>query len=74
MAESPEADSRLAEFRFGIELLSKGDNRRDKLNDWLTHRIRPLFEQRGANSRRRDAEMVVLVDQGRKAGHTYSQP
>jgi predicted nucleic acid-binding protein len=36
----------LAELRFGIELLSEGDNRRDKLNDWITHEIRPMFDRR----------------------------
>jgi hypothetical protein len=30
----------LAELRFGIELLSEG-TRRDELNHWLTHQIRP---------------------------------
>jgi predicted nucleic acid-binding protein len=36
----------LAELRFGIELLSEGSSRRDELNQWLTHKIRPLFDQR----------------------------
>jgi hypothetical protein len=35
----------LAELRFGIELLSQGD-KRDDLNIWLTHTIRPMFEGR----------------------------
>ena len=65
----------LAELRFGIELLSKGDSRRDELNDWLTHEIRPLFEQRVLPI----TEDVMLrwrmlVDEGRKTGYTYSQP
>jgi predicted nucleic acid-binding protein len=34
-----------AEIRFGIELL--GDvNLRAQLNDWLAHKVRPMFEQR----------------------------
>lgn len=34
-----------AEIRFGIELL--GDpHRRAELTDWLTHKLRPMFEQR----------------------------
>jgi predicted nucleic acid-binding protein len=36
----------LAELRFGIELLSEGSNRRDALNHWLTHTIRPIFDRR----------------------------
>jgi predicted nucleic acid-binding protein len=36
----------LAELRFGIELLSKGASRRDELNHWLTHTIRPMFDER----------------------------
>jgi predicted nucleic acid-binding protein len=36
----------LAELRFGIELLSDGSSRRDELNSWLTHTIRPMFDNR----------------------------
>ena len=65
----------LAELRFGIEVLSKGDSRRDELNEWLSHEIRPMFEQRVLPI----TEDVMLrwrllVDEGRKTGHTYSQP
>lgn len=35
----------LAELRFGIERLQAGE-RRDELNRWLTHTIRPMFNQR----------------------------
>jgi predicted nucleic acid-binding protein len=35
----------LAEIRFGIQLLDKAD-RRAALNEWLTHTVRPMFEQR----------------------------
>jgi hypothetical protein len=65
----------LAELRFGIELLSKGDKRRDELNDWLTHEIRPMFERR-ALPITEDVMLRwrILVDEGRKTGHTYSQP
>ena len=34
-----------AEIRFGIELLIDA-NRRSELNDWLTHRVRPMFDGR----------------------------
>lgn len=35
----------LAELRFGIELVGE-PNRRTALNDWLTHKVRPMFDQR----------------------------
>jgi predicted nucleic acid-binding protein len=65
----------LAELRFGIELLSEGSSRRDELNSWLTNTIRPMFDQRVLPI---TEEIMfrwrVLVEQGRKAGHTFSQP
>ena len=65
----------LAELRFGIELLSEGSSRRDELNDWLTNTIRPMFDQRVLPI---TEEIIfrwrVLVEEGRKAGHTFSQP
>lgn len=64
----------LAEIRFGIEILADA-TRRAELNDWLTHKVRPMFEQRILDV----SEDVIfkwrmLVEAGRKAGHTYSQP
>src|ERR1039457_6175193 len=35
----------LAEIRFGIERLAE-PNRRAELNEWLTHKVRPMFEHR----------------------------
>lgn len=35
----------LAEIRFGIELVANA-HRRCELNDWLTHKVRPMFGQR----------------------------
>ena len=35
----------LAEIRFGIELVSDA-NRRAELNDWLAHKLRPMFDER----------------------------
>jgi predicted nucleic acid-binding protein len=35
----------LAEIRFGIELVAE-PNRRSELNEWLTHKVRPMFEGR----------------------------
>ena len=64
----------LAELRFGIELLSEGA-RRDELENWLTFTIRPMFEQRVLPV----TEDImfrwrVLLEEGRKTGHTFSQP
>ena len=65
----------LAELRYGIELLSDGSSRRDELNVWLTNTIRPMFDQRVLPI---TEEIMfrwrVLVEEGRKAGHTFSQP
>ena len=63
-----------AEIRFGIELVTDA-GRRAALNDWLTHKVRPMFEQRVLEV----TEDVMfkwrlLVEEGRKAGHTFSQP
>jgi hypothetical protein len=33
----------LAEIRFGIERVAE-PNRRAELNDWLTHKVRPMFD------------------------------
>jgi hypothetical protein len=64
----------LAEIRFGIELLTDV-HRRDALNAWLTHEIRPLFSQRVLDvTEDVILKWRVLVEEGRKSGHTYSQP
>ncbi len=63
-----------AEIRFGIELVADA-NRRAELNDWLTHKVRPLFEQRVlAITEDVMFKWRLLVEDGRKAGHTFSQP
>jgi toxin FitB len=64
----------LAEIRFGIELVAE-PNRRAELTDWLAHKVRPMFENRILLV----TEDVMfrwrlLVEEGRKAGHTFSQP
>lgn len=62
-----------AEIRFGIELVTDA-NRRAELNDWLTHRVRK-FEQRVlAISEDVMFKWRLLVEESRKAGHTFSQP
>ena len=64
----------LAEIRFGIEIVPDA-MRRAALNDWLTQRIRPMFEGRilpiGEDVM---FKWRLLVEEGRKRGHTYSQP
>ena len=63
-----------AEIRFGIELVTDA-NRRAALNDWLTHKIRPMFEQRVLEvSEDVMFKWRLLVEEGRKTGHTFSQP
>jgi toxin FitB len=64
----------LAEVRFGIELLPDV-SRRAELNDWLTHKVRPMFEQRVLPMTEDSMfKWRLLVEEGRKAGHTFSQP
>ena len=64
----------IAEIRFGIELVSD-PGRRAALNDWLTHTVRPMFRQRAlAISEDIMLKWRLLVEDGRKAGHTFSQP
>lgn len=63
-----------AEIRFGIELVTDA-GRRAELNDWLAHRVRPMFEQRVlAITEDIMFKWRLLVEEGRKAGHTFSQP
>jgi predicted nucleic acid-binding protein len=64
----------LAEIRFGIELLPDVA-RRSGLNEWLAHKVRPMFEQRVlAITEDIMFKWRLLVEEGRKVGHTFSQP
>ena len=64
----------LAEIRFGIELLAE-PNRRAELNEWLTHKVRPMFEQRVLQvTEDIMLKWRLLVEVGRKTGHVFSQP
>src|SRR6516165_6492787 len=64
----------LADIRFGIELVAK-PGRRAELTDWLTHRVRPMFERRVLPvSEDVMLKWRLLVEEGRKIGHTFSQP
>ena len=63
-----------AEIRFGIELLTDPHRRADQ-TDWLNHKLRPMFEQRVLEvSEDVMFRWRLLVEEGRKAGHTFSQP
>jgi len=64
----------LAEIRFGIDTV--GDPiRRAELGDWLSHRVRPMFGQRVLEvSEDVMFKWRLLVEESRKAGHTFSQP
>lgn len=63
-----------AEFRFGIELLNEV-SRRMELNDWLEHKLRPMFGGRVLEiSEDIMLKWRLLVEEGRKSGHTFSQP
>ena len=64
----------LAEIRFGIELVADA-GRRAELSDWLTHKVRPMFAQRVLPvSEDIMFKWRLLVEEGRKSGHTFSQP
>ncbi len=64
----------LAEIRFGIELVGE-PTLRGELNGWLTHRVRPMFDRRVLPvTEDIMLKWRLLVEEGRKAGHTFSQP
>ena len=63
-----------AEIRFGIELVGSAA-RRAELNDWLTHKVRPMFQQRVLEiTEDIMLKRRLLVEEGRKVGHTFSHP
>ena len=63
-----------AEIRCGIERASD-PIRRAELSDWLMHKVRPMFEQRVLEvSEDVMFKWRLLVEDGRKDGHTFSQP
>jgi len=64
----------LAEIRFGIELVTDA-TKRAALNDWLAHKVRPMFEQRILPVTEDIMfKWRLLVEDGRQAGHTFSRP
>ena len=63
-----------AEIRFGIESVADA-GRRAEFSDWLAHKVRPMFEQRVlAISEDVMLKWRLLVEDGRKVRHTFSQP
>jgi predicted nucleic acid-binding protein len=63
-----------AEIRFGIELVNDV-SRRSELNEWLDHKLRPMFEERVLEiGEEIMLKWRLLVEEGRKSGHTFSQP
>ncbi|MBS0244850.1 MAG: type II toxin-antitoxin system VapC family toxin [Proteobacteria bacterium] len=63
-----------AEIRFGIEMAPDAAMR-SELTDWLSHKLRPMFDGRTLEVTE-DVMLKwrLLVEEGRKAGHTFSQP
>ncbi len=63
----------VAEIRYGIDMVAD-PIRRAELNDWLTHKVRPMFDQRVLEvSEDVMFKWRLLVEDGRKAEHTFSQ-
>ena len=61
----------LAEIRFGIEVVIDA-TKRAELNDWLAHKVRPMFEQRVLPVTEEIMfKWRLLVEDGRKAGYTF---
>ncbi|MBW8879833.1 MAG: type II toxin-antitoxin system VapC family toxin [Asticcacaulis sp.] len=63
-----------AEIRFGIEM-STDAVRRLEINTWLDQTVRPLFGRRVLDiSEDVMFRWRIMVEEGRKTGHTFSQP
>jgi predicted nucleic acid-binding protein len=64
----------LAQIRFGIELVADA-NCRAELTDWRAHKVRPMFAQRVLPVTEEIMfKWRLLMEEGRKAGHTFSEP
>jgi predicted nucleic acid-binding protein len=65
----------LAEIRYGIEL-SADPQKRAALQDWLTFKVRPMFDPARTLSVSEDIVLKwrLMLEDGRKTGHTFSQP
>lgn len=68
------SDVTFAEIRFGIHRLEKAALRTE-LEDWVQNTLRPWFGNRVFSV---DEDVIlkwrIMVEQGRKRGHTFSQP
>ena len=63
-----------AEIRFGIERI-EDLHKRSALTDWLNLELRPMFENRVLPvSEDVMFKWRLLVEEGRKLGHTFPQP
>jgi toxin FitB len=63
-----------AEIRFGIEMITDA-SRRAELQDWLALQLRPIFQQRTlAITEDIMFKWRLVLEEGRKTGHTFSQP
>jgi predicted nucleic acid-binding protein len=63
-----------AEIRFGIERLDD-PHKRTTLHEWLNLQLRPMFEGRVLPvSEDIMFKWRLLVEEGRKQGHTFPQP
>jgi predicted nucleic acid-binding protein len=63
-----------AEIRFDVELVADA-GRRAELSDWLAHKVRPMFEERVLPvTEDIMLKWRLLVEEGRKTRHTFSQP
>ena len=65
----------LAEIRYGIELSSDAQ-KRAALQDWLTFKVRPMFDPERTLPVTEEIliKWRLLLEDGRKTGHTFSQP
>jgi predicted nucleic acid-binding protein len=68
------SDITFAEIRFGIEQ-QRDPRRRAELAEWLQNAVRPMFGRRVLSiSEDVMLRWRLLVEEGRKVGHTFSQP
>jgi predicted nucleic acid-binding protein len=65
----------LAEIRYGIELVADPE-KRAALHDWLTLKVRPMFDPQRTLQVTEDILLKwrLMLEDGRKTGHTFSQP
>ena len=65
----------LAEIRYGIEV-SPDAQKRAALQEWLTFKVRPMFNPQRTLPVTEEILLKwrSLMEEGRKAGHTFSQP